>query len=158
MTGNNPFDKFYFNPNYDKSKKIYAEHLLDKMIKEWKDNKIVCEAFVETDPSLTYELSTDIVSRVTLHVKYTDGNDNYLKSRGIEKGKWYERDFEITSGIHGFPDTGRMNLWQWTGRHVFRVKTLSPYILSSNQTGESQRGYEVIKEGNNLVFMPKRKR
>ena len=94
---------FFYNPAHvfnheekDKTKWILPEDVVDKDIKNIKKHKIVSQAELITHKSLLYNEVGINNGRGTLRIIFYPPTDpNYLKSLGLEVGKWYEKDVFI---------------------------------------------------------------
>lgn len=94
---------FFYNPAHvfnheekDKTKWILPDDVVDEEIKNIKEYKIVSQAELITHKSLLYNEVGINNGRGTLRIIFYPPTDpNYLRSLGLEVGKWYEKDVFI---------------------------------------------------------------
>lgn len=107
---------FYFNPEdilngiedengnrRDESSWIMPDDMLNQEIEKYKKYKVVSQAEFITHDSLMYWEGGSGHIRGTLRIIYYPPTDPwYLKNKGLEVGKWYEKDIEVLFTNMGF--------------------------------------------------------
>ena len=100
---------FYFNPEdilngiedekgnrRDESSWLMPDDMINQEIEKYKKYKVVSQAEFITHNSLMYWEGGSGHIRGTLRIIYYPPTDPfYLKSKGLEVGKWYEKDIEV---------------------------------------------------------------
>lgn len=101
---------FFYNPAHvynheekDESKWILPDDRVRELIEEIKKHKVVMQSEFITDHSLIYYGGTTIGRGTMRFIFYPPTDPKYLKSKGLELGKWYEVDIEVymTASVDG---------------------------------------------------------
>lgn len=82
---------------------IMPDNMIDAEIEKIKKHKIVSQAEFMTDNSLMYyKLGSGHIRGTLRIIFYPPTDPEYLKSKGLEVGKWYEKDVELLFSNRGF--------------------------------------------------------
>jgi hypothetical protein len=131
---------YYYNPAYaangyvdenGNTRKLKDVILIDEALKneieDYKKYRVVSQADLITDESLSY-ISMHQRGRATLRIIYYPPTDPaYLKKYGLEVGKWYEKDILIDMTIvTGGPEEFR-DRWEFSPLNYAKHYDFGPY-------------------------------
>lgn len=94
---------FFYNsdPIERNNKEILPEDMIEnEVIKEIKQNKIVMQSEFITHKSLMYYSERTLLRGTLRFIFYPPTDTKYLKTKGLEIGKWYEVDVEADMQIY----------------------------------------------------------
>lgn len=82
---------------------IMPDDMIDAEIEKIKKYKIVSQAdFITHDSLMYYKLGSGHIRGTLRIIFYPPTDPDYLKSKGLEVGKWYEKDVEVLFSNRGF--------------------------------------------------------
>jgi len=133
---------FYFNPahsvngytdeNGNKRKLedvIIIDEVLKEEIEEYKKYKVVSQADLIVDESLLYT-NFNVLGRATLRIIYYPPTDPaFLKTYGLEVGKWYEKDILIEMSDIIYSNEKFGDRWEYSCINFWHCWDFSPYRL-----------------------------